>query len=791
MPEFQSAHDQSFDNNKRPNFNSDHNDSDNQTQAAYQSADTTLQQEDTGPQHKKPASPKKSSFLKTLYTYLLIGAAFLLPLVIIPFTSNLITDSKLFLIILLTLLTTGIFFLNSFKDKAWKLIITPLTLPLTLFALVTLASTFLTQNYPVGNLLSIGSAYLALWFVVVLGSSLIDEKKSDLLAKIITTAAIILSITGVLQLLGYGPTQLIARVLQIDIQNNFAFTLAGSTLVAAEIIGLALLAQAATVIKNKTVKTFDVIAIPILLFGLGLHVYMMLPNRPAAIDFPPLAASWSVALDSVRVPKSALIGQGPDAYSSAFSKYKPAQLNLRRDWRTNFGSAPGAPLTMMVQLGFLGLIAWLLFFSQFFNFVRKNKKEVFFSPLTWMLIASFIIQLVLPPSYVLLGLQAIILAFWIAQNKNEFAVLKLNPLNASIDQPPVSSVDRSKADKAAALVVNGLVLAVIVLLFYLTGRAYAAYNQSFLADKARMNNKAVEVYEHQRRAKLLNPYSDQIRRAYAQTNLQIAIALSNKTDITDQEKQQVGQLVQQAVTEARAAATINPNNLNNWLVLAQVYEQLAGSVEGADQWAVNTYIKAIQQAPSDPLLRISLGNILFNNNQLVEAANLYNQAINLKPNLATAYFHLGLAQQQAENYTGAKKTWERALELLNEGSQDQEQLQKLIGQLDQKIEEQKAAAQAQQAQTEAAQESAEDEQAKEQQESPLSDELPSLTDQNLERGENAVSSADDEPLDFSEETEETVNQEADTQTQEDDQEALQPQATPTQTEPTPTETQQQ
>jgi tetratricopeptide (TPR) repeat protein len=687
----------------------------------------------------------------------------LLPTLILPFTDSFIVHSKLFMVLFGAIATAILYFFISFKDRVWKVIVSPITLPLILFGLTVAASTFFTQNYPVENLLGIGGVYLASIVIALLGASLIDKKKTHLAIPALVVAVSVVNLGSLLQLFGWGPTRIIAAITGFEFEHNLLFNLSMSSFVAAQLGVLALIASVVKIVKNKKVSTFEVITLPILLFGLGLHLWSMLPGQPAEVVLPPMSASWSVALDSLRIPRAALIGQGPEGYVGAFTRYRPATLNTDRLWQTRFDSAMGAPLTLLVQLGFLGLIAWLVLAGRFF--LKSTKDELLKeSPLSLVVLASFVIQFFLPPNYIMIGLQGILIAFWIADLKEHFSVLKLRPLSASLDsnkQSSRSAQEKTKTENIISLGTNGAMIAGLLFLTFATGRAYASFHQMFLAEKAIMNDDGVAVYEHRQRAMILNPYHDTIRRSYALTNLQIAIALSNKTDLTEQEQEQISELVQQAVREAQAATTIDPQDSQNWIVLAQIYQELIGSVEEADQWAVNAYVSAIQTDPSDPLLRIQLGNILLQQEQLQQAANLFSQAIELKPDLAAGYFYLGQVQQMGQDPIGAQRSWQQALALLETGTEDYEMLQQLLEELEPLVEE----AQAQLAQQEQAMqqqqfdESGQPLSMDEMPEgfdaapgtSPLGQQLPSLTDQNIESRENIVSQPGAAPLELSEE----------------------------------------
>lgn len=769
-------------------------------------------------------------------TWLLAITTGLLPIIIAPFTNNLVVDSKLYLLIVAALLTLLVFLFRSFQNKGWQLILSPVTPALAFFTGTALISSLVSSNYPVENLLSLGGLYLAAGLIGLIGPSLIRKNSAQLFIKTLVISASVLSLSTLLELVGFGPSRLVKLITNLPIADETMLNLSGSAFLSIQVIALALIGQVANIIKQKKLTTFHVATIPLLIFGLGLNIWITFIAKKTPITFQPISSSWSVALDSLRLPKSALVGQGPAGYINAFQKYKPAWLNSDRYWQTGFNAALNMPFTILVQLGLLGLAAWLMLATNFY--LKAKKQHLFKHPLTLMLAFTFALQLLTPPNYVMLGLQGLLIAFWAAHFKDQFPQLELNPLNIDVkltqaDQGTSQAGQTTQAAQAGLtdqveqshhtepvkpetsqagqagrglnLVINGLLTIGVLALFYFAGRTYAAGYHMLEAQKALAQNQGVQVYNHQRLAVALNPYLDAHRRSYARTNMQIATALSNKADGTEQDQQQVSQLIQQAVREARAATTIDPADVRNWSTLANIYQELVGSVEGADQWTVNAYVEAIQTSPSNPLLRIQLGNLLLQQKKVDQAANLLSQAVNLKPDLAAGYYHLGNAQQQNQKLLQAKQSWQQALQLLPADSEDyqtlkqqMEQLQQVInqatqsGQLaapgqgtpgQQKVMPGTAGMMGQQNQgatdtvmpsepdstTPTGEQTLEtkDSQKEPQEETaegdlnkttPLGQELPSLTDQNLESNENAVSQPQSEPLELDEETEQALSE---------------------------------
>ncbi len=688
-------------------------------------------------------------------SWVLILTVALLPILVVPLTTNFVIDSKMYLLFFAGIIISILYFLNSFKDRVWKIIISPITPPLILFGVVTTLSTFLTQSYPVENLLGLGGIYLTSIIVSIFGASIIDKKKSGLLIPVFVGAVCLLNITSILQLFGFGPSHLVTALTSFELDHSVAFNLSGGSFIATQLGVLALVGIIAKIFSSKKVGTLEVIALPLLVFGIGLHVWSMLPGQPAQTPLPSFASSWSVALDSLRVPRAAIIGQGPMGYLSTFSRYRPTSLNTSPYWQLRFESGLGAPLTILVQMGILGTISWLLLAGKFALKISKEKGYKA-SPLTWMVIASFAIQFFLPFGLLMVGLQGILIAFWTAQHKDSFSVLKLRPLSANLDQDHSTQISSQKnqADKWISLATNGIMVAGLLFVAFITGKSYASFHNLYLAEKGRAENDVIRFYEHTQQAMLLNPYLDSVRRTYALTNMQIALALSEKTDPTEQEQQQITSLVEQAVREAQASTTIDPQDSQNWLVLAQIYQELIGTVDEADQWAVNAYVSAIQTDPTNPLIRIQLGSILLQQEQLQQAASLFSQAIELKPDLASGHFYLGQVYQLAQDPIAAKNSWQQALALLEPGTEDYETLEGMLEGIQPQVEaaEEQLAQQQEMAQQydQDGQPIMQEGQFVEQGTSALGQQLPSLTDQNIENRDNIVTQPGTNPLELEE-----------------------------------------
>ncbi len=624
----------------------------------------------------------KSSPLSNISFAVLIAFLSALILLIVPITDNFLMISKNYILFFGALFALVLFVLNSMRKQAFEVTLTPYTIPLLLFGLAIAASTFFTNAYPVEGLLGMGGVHLSFVLIALFGSSVLAAKKVPSLLVGFGSIVTALVFFSALELTGFGPATLINQVFNLNLPSSLLFNLSGSSLVGLQLVLIALVGMIAHFVLTKTLAKPFAIMMPILLIGLALFGWSLLPGRPASPILPSFAASWSVMLDTMHNPRAALIGVGPGSYGNAYLQHKPLWMNGTEAWAAPFVQGANMPLTLLTSMGFLGFLAWSFLAFRIISRVRLSSPDA--APLAWMLGLSIIFQLILPPNAVLIGVQAILLAGFISLEKGRHSVLRIRALDAEVLHKAGVENPRSSLP-SSAIIAGSLALILVGGLFYLTGRAYAAHYFMGQAERAAGENNAELVYNHQMTAVNLNPYMDYFRRNWASTNIIIAAALSNKTDATEAEAEQSSQLVQQAIREARSAVLLDPNDTQNSIVLAQIYSNLIGSVEEADQWAVQEYLRAISLNPSDPELIIALGGLFTAQENHQQAATLYQQAVQVKGDHPNALYNLASALKQLEQPIQAREVLQALLTVLPQETDDYVTVMQEIEELDEVI----------------------------------------------------------------------------------------------------------
>jgi len=230
-------------------------------------------------------------------------------------------------------------------------------------------------------------------------------------------------------------------------------------------------------------------------------------------------------------------------------------------------------------------------------------------------------------------------------------------------QAEVSKTSHEGRGKSQALPIIFLIL--IALAGGLTAKSQiesyiGEYNfrQSLLASRSSDGNRTIQFVQAALKA---NPRVDTYHRSLAQFSLNAAINLTQKGNLTDQEKQLLSQLAQVSIDQAKVASGyqilplklpgISAANVENWEILSSVYQALIGSVQGADVHATNTLAQAVALDPQNPILHDRLGQLYQKLDNKDLAQRKYEDSIYVKRDYGPGYYRLAqlLVQNKGDN----------------------------------------------------------------------------------------------------------------------------------------------
>lgn len=165
----------------------------------------------------------------------------------------------------------------------------------------------------------------------------------------------------------------------------------------------------------------------------------------------------------------------------------------------------------------------------------------------------------------------------------------------------------------------------------------------------------------------------------------IAQSLTQKKDLSDEDKKTAVTLIQQAINEGKAAVALNQTDSINWNALAVVYENLIGAAQQADQWTVAAYTQAIIRDPANPKLRVDLGGVYRKLKSDDQASRLFEQAAQLKPDYANAYFNMASIAETLNHKDQQLALLKKTLSLMDTKDPQYNQMKEIVEKLDKEV----------------------------------------------------------------------------------------------------------
>lgn len=439
---------------------------------------------------------------------------------------------------------------------------------------------------------------------------------------------------------------------------------------------------------------FAVIFVIVHIIDIAKRLPILAPIAPEAMM--DIRSSWVVAAHTVR--DYPIFGSGPGSFFYDFTRFRAAAYNQTDTWNLRFTVPHNEYFLYLATIGIAGLFAAVTLGIRFFVFAVMTALKGADSidhPLkvgaTAAAIAIFIGQAFFAHNTttatafmlvlgITMSLERLLGKAWVDDLK---LTLALAPSGGAVlaEEPHFvsagASASRGKREVMPSLLFYPGILVVLLLFFFVSRHLSAnlAYREA-LAAAAR--NDGTATYQLQLKAIRESPFIDQYHLGFAQTNLLLAAALVTKPNPSDQERQTATALVDQAIREARTAADLAPLHVANWEMLAQIYRNIAGSVPDAASWALQAYQQALTTDPPNPQLRLDVGGLLFAAQQYDAAIQQFQLAVQLKPNLANAWYNLANAFAKKEMYHEAMQAYQQAKPYVTPGSAEDKQLEQEI-----------------------------------------------------------------------------------------------------------------
>jgi tetratricopeptide (TPR) repeat protein len=459
------------------------------------------------------------------------------------------------------------------------------------------------------------------------------------------------------------------------------FTPEGGFLPAALFLAALLPISISSALQQKDVLKKALLAVStiVIILGLAISVFNLLPGKQFAARFPSFSNDWSIAVDALK--DSPLFGVGPGNYLTAFNLFRPMVYNNTDLWAIKFTTSRSFYLTLLTETGMLGAAGIILLILSLYRNLKTDFKEKRlvkwgspFNPNTISLLLLLLLLVFFPATLLLYTAVFIILA---TVTKTSLTTLNLKAQGADESQSRVAS-------RLPAMLIGLPVILAVLVFDYQASRVLAAEYTFRRAVNALAKNEAQLTYDLMISAINLNPRVDRYHSTYSQVNLALANSIAGGENITDQDRTSIAQLVQQAIREAKAAVALNLVRAGNWLVLARTYQAIMPLAQGADLFAVQTYSQAVALDRFNPNIRIALGGVHYARGDYDTAIRVFELATATKPDHANAHYNLAFALRDKGELDRAINEMTLVLSLLDRTTNDYEVARQALEDLQEK-----------------------------------------------------------------------------------------------------------
>ncbi|KPJ55429.1 hypothetical protein AMJ47_01025 [Parcubacteria bacterium DG_72] len=644
---------------------------------------------------------KKSSFADTckkvskMSLYLM---AFLLPILFLPWTANVLDFNKQALLIFLVFISVFAWLLNVLISGRVKINLGLVHIPVGVLLLVYLVSTIFSSwrhgsfwGWPLVTSESLITV-ICLVLLYILVVNIFEKKEIFHFLSFMVFSAGLACFYGILQLfglylipIGFTRAQSFNTLGSVNILGITAAVLLPLTImmiIALKkklyriLFGIAALIFTITLLAlNFYIAWWLVIAGAALIFAFGMQRRDLFDNRWLILPMFFLAIGLMFAFFRFSIPgmpqmpvefflrqaptlkistkalqENPVIGTGPGTFSYVFAKHKDISFNQSDLWNTGFTWGSSKALTVLATVGALGALAFVvllavfLFYGTLFLFKKKETDDYMFN---WSLgLGVFISFMVLSISYFLYSSNLTLDFIYFALIASFIALIYSE--KKEFELKPSSLITLIFTFGITVTFVFGLGL------FILEGQRYVS-SVNYLSGISLWQKGETDLSLMKlERAVSISPGIDLYWRELAQAYLNNINIVANKQDLTiDERRQAVQASINRAVNAGKVSSDTNPASVENWSARGFVYQSMIGTVGGTKDWAVEAYKEAAKLAPSNPIHPTQAGISILSHVALLgedasqerselleEAANFFRKAIELKTDYAPAHFQL-------------------------------------------------------------------------------------------------------------------------------------------------------
>lgn len=589
---------------------------------------------------------------------------FLVPLFFLPTTVDYFALNKYYLIVVIGTLSLLAWCVRSLVRGKLSFTASPALLPLVILVIANIVSSVWLSSTPHNSLFGQTSLFffMLIIFVTVTSSQKNHQTINLALYGLISSATIL----SIFTLLHYF--DLVSKIIPATSLSSRYFNPTGSVLPA---LTFTLPILVATIvytigIKNRILQSLLFCSILLMIAGSVLNVSLVLPqNGTLGIYILPFSAGWSIAIDVLKSWKSALLGTGPETYFSAFTRLRPAYLNLDKNiWNIRFSESSNYIFTLLTTTGLIGTLAFLFSFLSPLVSVFKQKSHIeeknSFNFIVSALIAVIISFFAVPVGVVSLALALVLLILLTIElklNNSKFTKdisysLAADTVSTSIYHDLPNSVTRSVSSSFLPWIVTFISVALLSGFWFFASQMYLGsvyYKNAAALTKA----EPYQSFLMYQKAAQTDTYNTYYQQRMSQIYLAVSVAYLSKDNATADEKTNGTNFAQNALDAGKLAAKVDPLNVTAWENLFTIYKTLIPYAEGSSDLALSHGLQAISLDPTDSSLYLQLGTLIYNLGDADNSIKYIERASELKQDWNIPYINLSTIYKTNKDYSKA------------------------------------------------------------------------------------------------------------------------------------------
>ncbi len=429
--------------------------------------------------------------------------------------------------------------------------------------------------------------------------------------------------------------------------------------------------------SKRTIYLLVCSAIALLFLLIGRYLFF-LPPLPPELNLT-FSSTASIVKSTLTNWRYLLLGSGPGTFEYNFLKFKPLGLNQTNFWSFRFSQGANSFLTFLADLGILGFLSLIILLILFFKSIFEEEDEkisLLISPSFFLVVCLFFFPFFFSQGIFL----SLFLGILTSSNKRKEINLQFFSENLA-NLSRTSSKEKMKVFSLFLFFVLLTFLNLAAICFFLKGYLAALYYQKGL--KKLRENDFAQANNFLSRAIVLDSSTDFYKRDLSQILLQDGLQdLTAKDSQKNKEKQNLGlRKVSLAISVAKNLADSHSFEPLNWENLGDIYQRIIPFSQGAENFARNSYQKAIEMDPKNPRLPLNIAVTLVNSadkdkalgiqenwrEKLELAKKFVDKSLKLKSNYQDALFLSQQISLRLKEKSSIKKREEQKEEKEEEG----------------------------------------------------------------------------------------------------------------------------